>query len=192
VRLATRSLEAGRRYAQPIGKLTSNRRADLRHIPHRDQAVEPRQQRGVEARRDREWRQCAVEHVAVRFFAQQTALQYRFCQFLDKQRHAVSALGNLGDDFGGQPLAGDLFDQSGPVVPVEATERQRADLFLAGPGRRELGAKRHEQQYRHAADALDHQVEQLARGRVDPMRVLEDHDDRLAPRQAFELPDQRR
>src|SRR5437588_9738567 len=38
---------------------------------------------------------------------------------------------------------------------------------------------------------LDGQVEQLARGRVDPMRVLEDHHHRLLARQTFELPDQR-
>ena len=40
-------------------------------------------------------------------------------------------------------------------------------------------------------DPLDDEVEQFARGRVDPMRVLEDHQHRLLARQTFELPDQR-
>ena len=65
------------------------------------------------------------------------------------------------------------------------------DLRLAGPGRLELGAERHDQQHRQAAHALDGEVEQLARGRVDPMRVLEDHEHRLLAGQTFELPDQR-
>jgi hypothetical protein len=147
----------------------------------------------VQARRDRECRQCSIEHVAVRLHAQQTALQDVLGQFLDEQRYSVGALGNLGDDIVGQCLpAADLLDQSSPVVPVEAIERQRADLLLAGPGRLELGAKRDDQQYRHAADALNNQVEQLARSRVHPARVLEDRDERLATRQAFQLPDQRR
>ena len=39
--------------------------------------------------------------------------------------------------------------QSGPITPVQAAERQHADLRLAGPGRLELGAERHDQQHRH-------------------------------------------
>ena len=42
-----------------------------------------------------------------------------------------------------------------------------------------------------ACDMLDGEVEQLARGRVDPMRVLEDHDYRLPACQTLELSDQR-
>src|SRR5919204_5728316 len=38
---------------------------------------------------------------------------------------------------------------------------------------------------------LDGEVEQLARGRVDPMRVLENHQYRLLASQTVELPDQR-
>ena len=76
-------------------------------------------------------------------------------------------------------------------MPVEAIERQCADLLLAGPGRLELRAERHNQQYWQGTHAFDSEVEQLARGRVDPMRVLEDHDDRLTTRETLELADQR-
>jgi len=38
---------------------------------------------------------------------------------------------------------------------------------------------------------LDGEVEQFARGGVNPMRILEDHDDRLLTRQIFELAYQR-
>ena len=76
-------------------------------------------------------------------------------------------------------------------MPVEAIERQHRDLRLAGPRGLELWAERHDQQRGKVADPLDDEIEQLARGRVDPMRVLEDHDHRLLARQAFDLPDQR-
>jgi hypothetical protein len=140
----------------------------------------------VQARRDREWRQCAIEHVAIRLLAQQAALQDALGQFLDEQRHAVGALYDLGDDLIGQRLvAGNLPDQSGPIMLVQAIERHHADLRLAGPGRLELGAERHDQQHRQAADTRDGEVEQLARGQVDPMRVLENHDYRLPACQAL-------
>ena len=38
---------------QRVGKFASDRGADLRHMPRRCQAVEPRQQRGMQCRRDR-------------------------------------------------------------------------------------------------------------------------------------------
>jgi hypothetical protein len=82
-------------------------------------------------------------------------------------------------------------NQSSPVVPVQAIECHHGDLRLADPGRLELGAKRHDQQHRKAADMLDGDVEHITRGRVDPMHVLENDDHRLVMRQAFELPDQR-
>src|ERR1700730_15474851 len=37
----------------------------------------------------------------------------------------------------------------------------------------------------------DGEAEQLARGRIDPMRVPENHEHRLPARQTLELPDQR-
>jgi hypothetical protein len=102
----------------------------------------------VQGRRDREWRQRPIEHVAIHLLAQQAPLQHALGQFLDKQRHAVGAIDDLGEDFIGQCLvAGDLLDQNGPVIPVEAIERHHADLRLAGPRHLELGAESHDQQH---------------------------------------------
>ena len=146
----------------------------------------------MQGRRDGEWRQRAVEHIVVRLLAQQVALQDTLGQFLDEQRHAVRAIDDLVDDVSRQCLAaGDLRNQCGPVAPVQAIERQHADLRLAGPGRLELRAERYDQQHRQAAHMLDGEVEQLARGRVDPLRILKNHHQRLLARQAFELPEQR-
>jgi hypothetical protein len=67
--------KAGYRAHQHVRKLASNRCADLRHMPHRPEAVQPRQQRGVQGCRDRQRLQRAVEHVAIVLLAQQPALQ---------------------------------------------------------------------------------------------------------------------
>jgi hypothetical protein len=137
----------------------------------------------VQARRDCKWRQYPIEHVAIRFLTQQTALQDALGQFLDKQRHTVGALDDLGDHLIGQCLAaGELLDQRGPVMPVQAVERHHADLRLASPGWLEFRAEGNDQQHRQTAHALDSKVEQLARSRIDPMGVLEDHDHRLPAR----------
>jgi hypothetical protein len=115
-------------------------------MPHRRQTVEPRHQRGVQTRRKREWRQCPIEHVTVALLAQQTALQNALGQFLDKQWHAVCAIGDLGDNLIGQWFAaGNPLDQIGPVAPVQTIEGQHRHLRLAGPRRLELGAERHDQ-----------------------------------------------
>jgi len=96
----------------------------------------------------------------------------------------------LGDDLARQRLvAGDLHRQSRPITSVQAIERQHRHLRLSGPRRPEFRAKRHDQKHWHSAHALDSEVEQLARGRVDPMRVLEHHEHRLLPRQTFQLVD---
>ena len=127
-------------------KLAPNRGADLHHQPDRRQAIEPRHQRIVQGRRDGEGRQCPVEHISVAFLAQQAALDDALGQFLDKQRHPVGAIGDLGDDIVGQRLAAnDLRDQGGAVTPVQPIERQHRHLRLASPGRLELGAECDEQ-----------------------------------------------
>src|SRR5439155_18635191 len=88
----------------------------------------------------------------------------------------------------GQRLAaGDLLDQGCAVATIE---RQHRDLRLANPRRLELRAVRHDQQNRQARHAFNGKVEQLARSRIDPMRVFESHEDRLLACQTVELADQ--
>ena len=107
--------------------------------------VEPRRERGVKSRRDRERRQRALEHVSIVFLAQQPALQDILGQFLDKQWHAVGAIDDLGDNIIGQCLAGDLGHQSGPIAPIQAVEDKGRHVWLAGTGWLELGAERDDQ-----------------------------------------------
>ena len=114
------------------------------------------------------------------------ALHNALGQFLDEQRNAVGASGDLVDDLVRQRgAARDLLDQGGPVTPVQPVERQHCHLGLTGPRRLELWPEGHDQQHRQAADTLDGQVEQFARSRVNPMRVLEKHQHRLLARQTL-------
>jgi hypothetical protein len=62
---------------------------------------------------------------------------------------------------------------------------------VADPGRTELGAEGDDEQNRQRRDALDHPVEQLERGRVTPVRVLQDQQDGASARQALELRQER-
>ena len=79
-----------------------------------------------------------------------------------------------------------------PFIAAEPVQRDHRHLRLADPRGLELRPVGCDQQHRQVGDRLDSEVEQLARGRIDPMQVLEDHQYGLPPRQRLELPQQRR
>ena len=64
-------------------------------------------------------------------------------------------------------------------------------MRLAAPGMLKLGPEGDDQQHRHMPGLIERQIQQLARGRVDPMRVLEHHQNGVASRHHFELMQQR-
>ena len=110
------------RQQQLVGELAADRGADLRHLLAAGaEPVEPRHQRGLQRRRDRERGQrrrrsnLADRRSAPRF-------EHALVNLLDKQRHAVGALDDLGDDIGGSKrgVAGELLDQRRAVAPVRA------------------------------------------------------------------------
>ena len=95
------------------------------------------------------------------------------------------------DNLVGQRLSsGDLHHQSRPVTPVQAIKHKQADPGLANPGRLELGAEGYDEQNGQPAHLLDCEIEQLARGRIDPMRILENDQHWFLARQALKLPNQ--
>ena len=65
------------------------------------------------------------------------------------------------------------------------------DVGQAPPRRLEFRAEGDQQQHRQLAHALDGEIEHLQRGRVGPMRVLEQHQHRLLLRQPLHLIEQR-
>ena len=118
--------------------------------------------------------------------------EHRLGQFLDEQRHAVGALGDLLHDLGWQRrIPGDVRDHRRRVAPVEPWQRQHRHMRLPGPWRLKLGAEHRQQQHRPVRDPLYHAVQQFARTRIDPVKVIEHHQHRLLPRKTFNLPQQR-
>jgi hypothetical protein len=112
--------------------------------------------------------------------------QHRLGQFLDEQRHAVGAVGDLIDDLAAERgVAGQPQHQRGDLALAKAVQRQHRHMRLAAPGRLKLGPEGNHQQDGQARDPVDGQIDQLARGRVDPMRVLENHHQRLLARQTL-------
>ena len=78
--------------------------------------------------------------------------------------------------------------------PSRSPSRLSAKLVtweLTAPGRLKFGTKGDHQQHRQPPHPVDGQIQQLARGRVDPVGVLEHHQHRPAPRLGFELAEQR-
>ena len=63
-------------------------------------------------------------------------------------------------------------------------------MRLASPRRCKIRPDCGNQQDRQAFDPHDNAIEQLTRGRVDPMQILEHHQQRLSAGEGFELAQQ--
>jgi hypothetical protein len=116
-------------------------------------------------------------------FLQQSAFQYRFGQLLDEQRYAVGASENLVRHLLWQFLAtGHSLHQSRAGAPVETREGDRDRMRVTRPGRRKFRPGREEQQHPKPRHVLDHGGEQLQRGRIDPVDILENRENGLSRR----------
>ena len=76
------------------------------------------------------------------------------------------------------------------VAFAEPIERQARDVGTSTPGRLEFGAEGDRQQHRQMQQPVDGQIQQFARGRIDPVGVLEHHQHRPLPQLGFELGEQ--
>ena len=152
------------------------RGCDTRHLPRDAEPVEARQQRSVQTGRNDK----RIAPVARLALARGSAGHHRLGQFLQIERHAVRALRDAAHDFAGQ-VAG-ARHATDEILGLAATDRFQLDqrrVLLEAPRRLELLPARHQQHHRPVADTPDEQVEQLARGRIDPVRVVDDHQPRL-------------
>ena len=78
-------------------------------------------------------------------------------------------------------------DQGLAIEPIQTVERQHGDVRLVCPWRDEVRTKRCDQHDGHAVDPTDEKIEQLLRGRINPVQVLKDYQHGLLPRQGSEL-----
>ena len=171
--------------------MAADRGAGLGHFLDGRIAVEPRHQRILEGRRDRQRRQWANQCVPVAVVAQQARFENRLGQLLDEQRHAVGAGNDLVHQFCRQRFAGDAFDHRGALLPVEAIQGHQRHVRAPKPGRRKFRPEGNEAQDRKLGQAIDDQVEQFAEGRVDPVDILDHHQHRADGGQRRQLTDER-
>ena len=117
--------QPGYRVQQLVGELATHHGADLSHLPHRRQSVEPRHQRCMQCRRNRHRGQRTIEHVVVVALLQQPGFEHGLGQLLDEQRHAIGTGEDLLHHLLGERFAGrDALDQRRPVASAQARERE--------------------------------------------------------------------
>ena len=155
--------------------MAADRGTGLGHFLDDRIAVEPRHQRILEGRRDRQRRQRTDQCVPVAIVAQQTRFEDRLGQLLDEQRDAVGAGNDLVHQFCRQRLAGDAVDHRSTLLPTQAVQSHQRHVWAPKPGRRKFRPKSNEAQGREFGQAIDDQVEQFTERRVDPVDILDHH-----------------
>ena len=173
------------RLDQLVRESAADHRSDLRDLlGDRAEPIEPRNQRSVQGGRDRKGRRrAACEHDGA--FG---AFQHRLRQLLDEQWHAIGAVDDPVDDLAREAgIAGEPLDQRCAIARAEPVQRHRGHIWLTLPDVLELGTESDDDQNRQLRSLVEGQIEQLSRGRVDPMYVFENEQNRPAPCQCFKL-----
>ena len=62
------------------------------------------------------------------------------------------------------------------LAPRQAIERHLRQVRATGPGRAEVGPKRHQRQDAGGGALIDQEGEQLQRGRIDPVEIFYDEE----------------
>ena len=151
-----------------VGEVAAEHRADLRDLPRLAKPVEARRERLLQGRRD-------GLHAASR-----AALEKQARHLLDEQRHAAGALADAVDHLGGQGMArGDLADHAPHLRAVERRKRNDAVVRAQAPGRAEFRPGRRDDEQRRLRAALGQRPQEIERGRIGPVQVLEGEHDRL-------------
>jgi hypothetical protein len=116
------------------------------------------------------------------------SFEHRLRQLLEEKRHSIGALDDLVNEISWKRgrVSGKFPHQGGAFAPAEPWQRHHRYLRLAAPRWMELGPKRRNEQNRQLLDAREREIEQLARGRVDPVQIFENHEHRLLSGENFE------
>ena len=114
-------------------------------------------------------------------------LQDRLGQLLDEQRHAVGARDDGIDRLGRQTVAAEARHNRLDPGATEPVEGQAGDVGVGGERRLLIRPAGQQDQDPGGGDPVEALLDQLERGRVDPMGVLQDHQDRLPGRQPEQL-----
>jgi hypothetical protein len=116
------------------------------------------------------------------------SLQHRFRHLFDKQWDAIAAFDDVVPDARRKQLvANDTVDHGANFSLRQPIEREGGHVRSPNPGRLELRAKSHDQQHAKRRDLVHAPTESFKAGRVGPMRILENHRQRILPSQRSHL-----
>ena len=118
--------------------------------------------------------------------------QHRLGHLLDEQGNAVGALDDVLSDVRRQQLvADDAVDHRADVALRQPIDGEGCHVRPSDPGRIELWPERHDQQHGKAANPVDDPTKHFQARGVGPVRILEDHQHRILPRQRLHLRNER-
>src|SRR5580693_2930072 len=181
-----RGLEGGvvdpaHRAQQRVSEIMAQYGADLRDFARFAERVEPRRERLLKRRRDR------LQAAGL------AALEQKAGDLLDEQRHATGALVDPLNDVHGQRMMGREFtDHFRDLRAIERGQGDHAVVRPRAPGWAELGPRRRDDQQRRLRTPLGESLQEIKRGRIGPMQVLERERDGLRARPGEKPRDKRR
>ena len=169
------------------GNCPADRRADLRHVLRRPEPIEPRHQRSLQAcrnRHDRRWCPCAGPlRITLTL-----RVQHRLGHLLGEQWNAVGALDDvLADARRQRSVADDSLDQEIDVARRQPMEGQLSHVRPSNPGRAEFRPESNQYQEPVAHGQVHRPGEQFEAGWIGPMRIFENHQHGIDPRQRLDL-----
>jgi hypothetical protein len=108
--------------------------------------------------------------------------------FLYEQRNAVSTLDDVLADVGWQRLvADDALDHGENFAFSQPIDGEECHIRSSDPGRIKIRPECYHQQHTKAADPVGDSTEHFQARGVGPMRILQDHQHWILPRQRFHL-----
>jgi hypothetical protein len=185
--LQRQSLKRRDRFQQAIREFAPDRCPDLCDLLNRRQPIQALHQRVLQGRGDCQRGHPLVENKYAVLLAEEARLKNGLGQLLDEQRHPIGLGDDLLQDLRRQRLAaGDAIHHRQRLPTPEAVELKRGDMRAADPRRDEFRAEGDHQQRAQAGQPIDEPAEHVERGRVDPVRILEQRQYRRVFRQPRE------
>jgi hypothetical protein len=173
--------ERGYECQQAAAELPSYARADLRHLLHALQPIQPCHKGVPEAVRDRQRGQWSVEDIAAALHRKQARLQDGFGELLHEERHPVGLGDDLRDDLPWQLLsARHAHSHRLRLRGIQSRQREARHHRLGYPAWFELGSMRHDQK-RSKRRALEQMIDRLECGGIGPVQILEQHQQGVVP-----------
>ena len=172
---------------QHVGKCPADRCANLRHVLRRPEPIEPRHQRSMQACRNRHHRRRRLSADPLRVTLT-LRVQHRLGHLLGEQRNAVGALDDvLADARRQRPVADDPLDQEINVARRQPMQGQLSHVRPSDRGQAEFRPVGNQYQEPMARGQIHRPGEQFEAGWIGPMRIFENHQHGIDPRQRLDL-----